>query len=297
MSKISVVGSMNVDIAVKTGRVPNDGETVMGNDIKINPGGKGANQAIAAARLGGDVKMFGCIGNDNYGKLIRDTFIKEGVNCEYVKTVSNISTGAAVIIVTKNDNRITAIRGANSCADIPYINSVRDKILDSDIVLLQNEIPLETIEYVINICHNAGVPVILNPAPALPLKRKIIDMAEYIVPNEHEVSIVFDTDKNFDEILLSCPKKLIVTLGKNGVSYCDGNAIVNIPAIEATRVDSTGAGDTFLGAFAKAVADGESTKEAIVFAQYASGLSIEKFGAQAGMPTLEEVNERRRMNQ
>jgi ribokinase len=293
MPKISVVGSMNVDIAVKTDKMPIDGETVIGNDIKINPGGKGANQAIAAARLGGEVEMFGCIGRDDYGELVRKVLKREGIYYDNVKTVSDVSTGVAVIVVTKNDNRIITIQGANAFTNIEYINTVKEKLLASDLVLLQQEIPPETIEYVIRLCSKAKIPVILNPAPAIPVKQELIDMVQYIIPNEHEAAPVFQTNESLNDIMLRYPNKLIITLGKNGAAFSDGESIVNVPAIEANPVDSTGAGDTFLGAFAKSIGDGAKIYEAIVFAQYASGLSIEKFGAQAGMPTMREINERR----
>lgn len=294
MPKISVVGSMNVDIAAKSERFPNDGETIAGKDLEVNPGGKGANQAIAVARLGGFVQMFGCLGDDNYGQLVKNTFQKEGVHCDYLKTISDVSTGVAIIIVTANDNRIITIQGANAFTNIEYIDSVKNELLKSDLVVLQHEIPFDTIEYVIRLCKEANVPVILNPAPALPVRRELIDMVRYIIPNEHEVRPVFQVQGSLDEVMRGFPNKLIITLGKNGVAYCNGKSIVHVPAIEAKRVDSTGAGDTFLGAFAKAIADGTELHEAIVFAQYASGLSIEKFGAQTGMPTMQEIDERRR---
>lgn len=294
MAKISVVGSLNADVAVRTARMPNDGETVVGDDIRVSPGGKGANQAIAAARLGGDVRMFGCVGDDGYGELLKDTLRREGVHAEFLKTISSVSTGTAVVIVTEKDNRIITVRGANACATAEYIDSVKNGLLDSDLVVLQHEIPFETVEYVIRLCHGENIPVILNPAPALPVRRELIDMVRYIVPNEHETAPVFQTEESLEGILLRFPEKLIVTLGKNGAAYCTGNRVVNVPAIRAKRIDSTGAGDTFLGAFAKAAADGAGLREAVVFAQYASGLSIEKFGAQAGMPTMREIDERRR---
>jgi ribokinase len=293
MSKISVVGSINVDLAVRTGRRPNNGETVIGNDFKIIPGGKGANQAVAIARLSGNVEMFGCIGNDRYGEMMSESLKKDGVFLGSVKTVSEVTTGVAVITVAENDNSIIIVPGANGYTNRDYIDSVKDKLLTSDLVLLQNEIPFDAVDYIIRLCHANAIPVILNPAPAAPLARELIDMVQYIVPNEHEVAPVFQTSEDMNSLMFRYPNKLIVTLGKNGVAYCDGKSVINVPAIEAKRVDTTGAGDTFLGAFAKSISDGADIYEAIVFSQYASGLSIEKFGAQAGMPSMQDVMKRR----
>jgi ribokinase len=292
MSLISVVGSINMDLVVTSNKRPGKGETIIGNEFRVIPGGKGANQAVAISRLGGKVQMFGCVGDDNYGKIAIQNLKDNGVFVDFLKPVSEVTTGVAVITVSENDNSIVIVTGANAYSNKDYIDSIKDKLLSSDLVLLQNEIPFDTVDYVIRLCHSNGIPVILNPAPAVPVQQELIDMVQYIVPNEHEVATTFQTDMDMNDILFRYPNKLIVTLGKNGVAYSDGKSIVNVPAIKAERVDTTGAGDTFLGAFAKSISDSTDIHEAITFAQYASGISIEKFGAQGGMPFLQEVNER-----
>lgn len=291
MAKISVIGSINMDLVVVSDNMPGKGETCMGKDFKIVPGGKGANQAVAVARMGGNVEMFGCIGNDEFGKQAAQNLQRNGIIIDHLKPVSDV-TGIASINVSENDNRIVVVPGANLYVDKSYVDEVRDSILQSDIVLMQHEIPYKTVEYIVKLCWEKGVPVVLNPAPALPLSKELIQKVKYITPNEHEVHTVMQSDEDLDVLLARYPNKLIVTLGKNGVTYHDGTSRVNVPAAEANVVDTTGAGDTFCGAFVKKISEKASIYDAVVFAQYASGLAIEKLGAQSGMPTLEEINKR-----
>ena len=293
MPRISVVGSINVDLTVVSARRPMSGETVTGTAFKMSPGGKGANQAVAIARLGADVELFGCVGSDSNGAMMKENLNENGVVTDSLKTVCDKPTGVALITITDNDNSIIVVPGANGCVGRHYIDSVKEKLLSSSVVLLQHEIPFDTVQYAIRLCHTHGIPVILNPAPAMPVCEELIEMVSYITPNEHEVEALLNTGESMNELMLRFPFKLIVTLGANGVSYSDGKSIINVPAIAAKVVDTTGAGDTFSGAFAKAISDGADLHEAIVFAQYASGLSVEKFGAQGGMPTMQEICERK----
>lgn len=292
MAKISVVGSINMDLVVVSETMPQKGETIIGSDFRVIPGGKGANQAVAIARLGGDVQMFGCVGNDSFGEMAQSNLAANGVFLANVKPVAEVPTGVALINVSENDNRIVIVLGANGHVDTAYIDSVRDALLQNDLVLLQHEIPFETVDYTIRLCAEHGVPVMLNPAPALQVPKELIDMVSYITPNEHEVSIVMQSNDDLDTLLARYPNKLIVTLGKDGAAYNDGEKKIMVPAIDASIMDTTGAGDTFCGAFAKAISDGAALRDAVVFGQYASGLSIEKVGAQAGMPTLEAIKAR-----
>lgn len=292
MAKISVVGSINMDLVVFSDAMPQNGETVIGTDFQVIPGGKGANQAVAIARVGGDVQMFGCVGNDSFGEMALSNLTGNGVVSTRVKSVADVPTGVALINVSENDNRIVIVLGANGCVNTAYIDSVRDALLQSDLVLLQHEIPFETVDYTIRLCAANGVPVILNPAPALPVSEELIGRVKYITPNEHEVNIVLQSSEDLNTLLTRYPNKLIVTLGKDGAVYYDGAKKVLASAMDANVVDTTGAGDTFCGAFAKAISDGVTLTDAVVFGQYASGLSIEKIGAQAGMPTLEEMRAR-----
>lgn len=290
MGKIGVVGSINMDMTVKTERIPLKGETLKGEDLKYIPGGKGANQAVAAARLGADVEMFGCVGDDSAGESLVKNLQEQGVKTGHIRTVPGIPTGLAMITVGDRDNTIIVVAGTNNCVDIDYINEVRDAILECEIVLLQHEIPQETIEYVINLCADNGVKVVLNPGPARPVRKEILEKVTYLTPNEHETVILFGKEKSFEELMKAYPEKLVITQGSRGVSTClKSGEIVLIPAKKVNVVDTTGAGDTLNGAFTVAVTEGKNITDALAFANAAAGLSTEKFGAQGGMPTYEEV--------
>lgn len=289
MRKIAVVGSINVDMTVKTERIPGKGETLSGTDLKYIPGGKGANQAVAAARLGGETRMFGCVGDDDIGRSMLENLQKNGVNTESVKAVQGIPTGLAVITVGENDNTIVVVAGANACVSPEYIDGVRERLLECDIVLLQHEIPQETVEYVAKLCWKHGIRTVLNPAPARAVSAAMIERVTYLTPNEHEAAIIFP-GMTVEEILRKYPEKVLVTQGEKGVSMClEDGRILNVPARKSKVVDTTGAGDTLNGAFTVQIAEGKSIAEAVDFANTAAGLSTEQFGAQGGMPTREEV--------
>ena len=290
MSKIGVVGSINMDMTVKAERIPLKGETLKGEDLKYIPGGKGANQAVAVAKLGADVEMFGCVGNDSAGRDLVENLKKAGVKTEHIKTVENVPTGLALITVGENDNTIIVVAGANNCVDIAYVNEIKDSLLQCEIVLLQHEIPQETVEYVVSLCTENGVKVVLNPAPARPVKPEILEKVTYLTPNEHETVILFGEEQSFEELMKKYPEKLVITQGSRGVSTClkDGQ-IVLVPARKSKVVDTTGAGDTLNGAFTVAVTQGRDMEAALKFANVAAGLSIEKFGAQGGMPVYQDV--------
>lgn len=290
--KISVVGSINMDMTVTADRIPLKGETLKGGTLSYIPGGKGANQAVAMAKLGAEVEMFGCVGNDGAGEALISNLKQHGVRTENIKVIENVPTGIALITVAENDNTIVVVAGTNGCVSREYVDSVKDAILESDMVLLQHEIPLETVEYVINLCYEHGVKVLLNPAPASEVSRELVEKVTFLTPNEHEARLIFG-DMPVEDMMRLYPEKLIVTQGSRGVSTCLKNGeLLNIPAIKARVVDTTGAGDTVNGAFAMQIAAGQSIEEALRFANTAASLSIEKFGAQSGMPTYEEVIER-----
>ena len=289
MPKIAVVGSINVDMTVKTERIPGKGETLPGTDLQYIPGGKGANQAVAAARLGAETRMFGCVGDDDIGRSMLENLQKNGVNTESVKAVQGIPTGLAVITVGENDNTIVVVAGANACVTPEYIDGVRERLLECDIVLLQHEIPQETVEYVAELCREHGIRTVLNPAPARAVSAEMIEHVTYLTPNEHEAAIIFP-GMTVEEILRKYPEKVLVTQGEKGVSMClEDGRILNVPARRSKVVDTTGAGDTLNGAFTVQIAEGKGIAEAVAFANTAAGLSTEQFGAQGGMPTREEV--------
>ena len=290
MGKIGVVGSINMDMTVKAERIPLKGETLKGWDLKYIPGGKGANQAVAMAKLGAEVEMFGCIGDDAAGASLLKNLQDTGVETKCIKTVSGVPTGLAMITVGDNDNTIIVVAGTNDHVNIDYVNEVKDSLLECEIVLLQHEIPQETVEYVIALCAENGVKVVLNPGPARPVKQEILEKVTYLTPNEHEAVILFGRDISFEDMMKRYPEKLVITQGSRGVSTClKSGQVILVPARKANVVDTTGAGDTLNGAFTVAVTVGKEIPEALAFANTAAGLSTEKFGAQGGMPTREEV--------
>lgn len=290
MGKIGVVGSINMDMTVKAERIPLKGETLKGWDLQYIPGGKGANQAVAMAKLGAEVEMFGCVGDDAAGESLIKNLRDTGVQTGHIKVVPGVPTGLAMITVGDNDNTIIVVAGTNDHVDIDYVNEVKASILECEIVLLQHEIPQETVEYVIALCAENGVKVVLNPGPARPVKEEILEKVTYLTPNEHEAVILFGKEISFEDMMRKYPEKLVITQGSRGVSTClKGGEIILVPARKANVVDTTGAGDTLNGGFTVAVTEGKGIAEALAFANVAAGLSTEKFGAQGGMPTMEEV--------
>ena len=290
MAKIVVVGSCNIDITVECDRWAKPGETIFGNRLTVNPGGKGANQAVAAARLGAEVKMVGCIGDDVYGQLVLKALKDNNVDSTYVKVLPGENSGTAHITVAENDNSIIVIKAANDLVSPALIDEAWDAIKEADIVLLQHEIPAATNAYVIEKCFEAGVPVMLNPAPVAPVPPELLEKVTYLTPNEHEAAILFAGQGKAD-ILGRNQGKVIMTLGSKGVAYAEKGQVYNVPGFKVQPVDTTGAGDTFNGAFAVARANGKNMYDSISFANAAAALSVQKLGAQGGMPYLNEVEE------
>lgn len=288
--KISVVGSINMDQTVTASKIPLKGETVQGISLNYVPGGKGANQAVAMARLGANVEMFGCVGDDANGSAMIDNLSANGVKTDNILKISGVPTGLAVITVGDDDNTIVVIGGANDYVDCAYIDSIKDELLKSDYVVLQHEIPTETVEYVLDICDKNGIKTVLNPAPARKLDSKILQKATWLTPNVHEAKVLFGEDLSVESALKLYSGKLVITLGENGVvmSQKDGS-IVHVRARKAKVVDTTGAGDTLNGAFCVMLAENKDSEYALNFANVAASLSVEKLGAQSGMPTREEV--------
>ncbi len=287
--KISVVGSINMDMTVTAERIPMKGETLLGQELHYIPGGKGANQAVAMARLGADVEMFGCVGSDGNGKDLIKNLKSQGVKTDHIGVVEGVPTGIALITVGDNDNTIVIVAGANGKVDCAYVDSIAEELEKSDMVVLQHEIPIETVEYVVDFCYRNNIKVVLNPAPACPLKQETIEKITYLTPNEHEAKILFG-DMKREELMKKYPEKVLITLGSKGVATClKSGEILTVPARPAKVADTTGAGDTLNGAFAVRIAEGAGMEEAMQFANVAASLSTEKFGAQGGMPNREAV--------
>ncbi len=288
MVKITVIGSSSMDLVVTAQKRPDKGETILGESFKTVPGGKGANQAVAASRLGANVTMIGRVGDDDFGKEIIKNFSKNNVLTQCVERVTDMESGTAHITLAEGDNSIIVVKGANDMVTAEYIEQKLEVIRESDIVLIQQEIPEETVEYVSETCHSLGIPLLLNPAPARPLSQKVIERATYITPNELEAAVLFGSD-DIHAALKQYPNKVFITEGKNGVRYHDGEKEVLIPSYQVEVVDTTGAGDTFNAAFAVALAEGKGFSDSVRFANRAASLSVTKFGAQGGMPTRAAV--------
>ncbi|KPU56759.1 ribokinase [Bacillus wiedmannii] len=292
MPNIAVVGSISMDLVAVSKKRPKAGETVIGEAFHTIPGGKGANQAVAAARLGANVAMVGAVGNDNYGTVVRNNLENERVFIDYVVPVTDTATGIAHIVLAEEDNSIVVVQGANALVNESVVDRSKDLLIKADMVVLQLEIPLETVKYVLAICEEHKILVMLNPAPAQVLSEDILEKATYITPNEHECRIVLDDFTSpIEDLLAKYPNKLLMTEGSKGVRFHNGTEIVHVPSIAVDVVDTTGAGDTFNGALAVALSEGETLQKAIRFANIAGGLSVTKLGAQGGMPTRDRVRE------
>lgn len=277
-----------MDLVVTSSKRPGAGETVLGDSFKTVPGGKGANQAVAAARLGAEVKMVGRVGDDHFAQQILNNFNNNGVSIDYVEPVTHMETGTAHIVLAEGDNSIVVVKAANNEVTPQYIDQSRNAFEGADLVMIQLEIPEETVVHVSRVCRELDIPLLLNPAPARPLEAEVIENAAYITPNEHEAKLLF-SNMSISEALRRYPNKLFITEGSQGVRYFDGEQEVLVPSYKVEVVDTTGAGDTFNAAFAVALAEGKPIYESVRFANRAASLSVTKFGAQGGMPMREEV--------
>lgn len=298
MGKITIIGSINMDLVVCTPKIPIMGETVIGEGFMTAPGGKGANQAVAAARLGGQVSMVGCVGDDIFGKNLTKNLSKNNVSIRSIKTIQNKSTGIAVIVIKEGDNFIIVDPGANHELTPTMIDDVEDLIKESSIIVLQLEIPMESVKRAIKIAKKNKVKVLLNPAPAQKLDDRLLADVDIITPNETESEIITgipirsvdDAKKAVEYLKKKGIPQVIVTMGKHGVVYNSGTDIINKPVPDVEVVDTTAAGDSFTGALSVAITEGKTIDEAIDFANIVGTLTVTKKGAQTSLPTIEDVH-------
>lgn len=298
--KILIIGSLNMDISVEMRKMPSVGETVLGDSLLFTPGGKGANQACAAAKLCGDASVLGCVGDDDFGRLQKKSLEKAGVDVTHLKIDAQRPTGTAIIFVNEEgNNSIVVIPGANQGCDVAYLKENDSLFQSSSILLLQMEIPLESIYYSIRRAHELGKRVILNPAPAPgSLPDDIWGMLEYITPNETELERLSGRPVYTVEDMLSAAqtllsrgvKNVMVTIGKRGVLLVNAAGAVIHPTTDLKPVDTTAAGDTMNGAFLVALSEGKSEEEAIRFGNVASSISVTRKGAQESIPMREETD-------
>lgn len=291
MSRVCVVGSINMDLVVRSERIPVGGETILGGEFRSIPGGKGANQAVAARRLGAEVDMVGCIGDDPFGKELKEGLVREGIGVEFVREVDGSSGVALITVSDEGENSIVVSPGANGLVSIGMVREAREVIARADIVLVQLEIPLEAVRETIKIANESGVRVILNPAPA----RDVGDLDVFMVtPNETEGRLLVGgsvaSPLSIEEIIRGLRADyVIVTRGKEGVSFGINGDIKEMGAYPVRVVDSTAAGDAFNGGLAVGIAEGMEIEDAIRFGQKAAGIAVGRFGAQPSLPFRDEV--------
>jgi ribokinase len=300
MADIVVVGSLNMDLVVKVEYMPAPGETISGSDLQTIPGGKGANQAAAAARMGANVAMVGKVGQDAFGPRLLKALNDVGVDTSSVKIEAESATGTAVIVVDKKgENSIVISPGANGKMTPAYIDQVESIIENAKIVLLQHEIPLDTVEYVINLASRKNVQVVLNPAPAKPVPQQLFPKIDYFVPNETESRILtgievndpLSAEKAAKKFIEYGAKNVIITLGEKGALLVNSQGSILISGRKVKAVDTTAAGDAFIAGFASALVRGYSQVDGVRYACAAGALTVTKFGAQTSLPGMAEVDD------
>jgi ribokinase len=299
--KIIVIGSSNTDMVIRSQKMPRPGETVLGGDFMMNQGGKGANQAVAVAKLGGNTMFIGKIGNDIFGKQTVEMLGKLGIDTTHV-TISDRPSGVALINVdASGENSIAVASGANADLTPADIDAAENDIANAALIIMQLESPLETVEYAAKVAKKHGVTVILNPAPApaQPLSASLLENVDIIIPNKTEAEIISGIEISDEEseqrainaIHAMGIKTVIFTLGSKGALLCEDGTSQLIPTFKVKAIDTTAAGDTFCGAFCVAISEGRPIRDAILFANRAGSITVTRMGAQQSIPTRDEIPE------
>ncbi len=300
MTKIVVIGSSNVDMIIKSSHLPRPGETVGGGVFAKVNGGKGANQAVAAARAGGNVAFISCLGNDDFAPAMLNNFKNDKIDTQYVFIEDKVATGIALILVDNNgENCISVAPGANHRLSAAHIKKAETIIKESEIILLQLEIPFESVLFAIELAHKHKKKVLLNPAPARQIDDKHLAMIHSLVLNETEAEFLtglpVETDSQIREaakaLLEKGPQNIVITLGAKGAFVKNSDRDEFLPGFMVEAVDTTAAGDVYCGNLAVALAEGKSVFEAANFASAASAISVTRLGAQPSAPQLQETVE------
>ncbi|MGG1636130.1 ribokinase [Paenibacillus sp. NRS-1760] len=297
MKKIVVLGSLNMDMFMTTERLPMIGETICSDQLHYMVGGKGSNQAVAASRMGIYTSLLGCIGNDAFGEKIQKHLSKESLDISSLNIEKDISTGIATVFKTKNNNAIVVNPGANNYCDLQTVEQNIQIIKQADVLLTQLEIPIETVEYALQKAKEFGVTTILNPAPYKEIPTGLLQYIDYLTPNDTEFESMMngelessgDLETDMLEWSMRNNVKLIVTRGSQGSSFVENGQMTTVPCSSVDVVDTTGAGDTFNGIFAYAIAEKKELRDAVRMAVIGATLSVTAFGAQRGMPSLKEL--------
>ncbi len=294
MTRIVVVGSINMDLVTLASRFAGAGETLLGERFLTLPGGKGANQAVAAARLGAEVALVGALGCDAFGQQLRQGLLAEGIDLSHTLQLDDCASGTASITVAGGENQIVVVPAANARVSAAQVERAHALIARADAVLVQLEIPLPAVEATLRLGQRLGVPVILNPAPAQPLPAAWLKLARCVTPNQHELALLLGADvtgltaaEDFRALMQRAPCPVVLTCGAEGAWYREQGVPVHQPGFRVEAIDSTGAGDTFSAALAVFLAQGLPL--AVRQACAAAALSVGRLGAQAGMPRQAEV--------
>lgn len=298
MGYITVIGSLNMDLVVRTPKIPRAGETLAGTDFHLIPGGKGANQSVALARAGAVTRMVGCVGMDAFGPVLLQSLSSAGVDILAVAKLEGAPTGTATILVEEGgENRIIIVAGANGMVSTDYIQTQWPAIQQSDLILLQHEIPLPTIHAIIERAYADGIRVILNPAPIYPIPMSILSKIDTLILNEVEAAALTGLDV-FDRttareaarsLLNQGVDTAIITLGSRGAVLQNARQELFQPAFKVDVVDTTAAGDTFTGGYAACIINDQQPAEALLYATAASALAVTRLGAQTSIPNGDEV--------
>lgn len=298
--KIVVIGSCNTDMVISMDHLPLPGETLIGGEFFMNSGGKGANQAVAAARLGGNVSFIAKVGNDPFGKRALEQYRAEGIDVKHILTDPEQPSGVALIMVdAQGENSIAVASGANAHLTTKDIDNAKEILSRADIVLMQLETPITTVEHAANVAKRSGAKVILNPAPAQPLPESLLQNLYILIANETEAEFISGTQiTDMDSVAraadILCDKgveKVVITLGSRGAFVKERGNYHQIPGLKVKAVDATAAGDTFCGALCVALAEGKNLTEAVTFANRCAAVTVTRMGAQSSLPYRSEIEE------
>jgi len=290
---IVVVGSINMDLVVRAPHLPQPGETIIGSDFKTFPGGKGANQAVAAARLGGHVKMIGRVGNDAFGEQLLQTLRADRIDTTFVQRDTAAPSGVALITVEEEgQNTIVVASGANARVTPDDVEAAAAAFAGASVLLLQLECPLPTVRHAIEVARRQQVRVILNPAPSQPLDAQLLSQVDYLAPNQIELALLTQSDslaEGVKRLKALGVKQVVVTLGGDGAAVFDDEQAYQLAPHHVSVVDTTAAGDAFVGGFAVALVEGKSTRAAAEWGNAAGALAVTRAGAQPSLPSRAEL--------